>query len=213
MKQKNTEPKVFIIESLEFDDEDKGRYEGSILADILRLSGIQTQYYYIRTLREFKEILNLFQNSGFRYLHISCHGGDKSIWTTLDEIKYNELALILKEKLKKKRLFMSACSVVNKELAKNIIPLTECYSIIGPARDIGFNDAAIMWASFYHLMFKENSSSMVREGLLKNLQKVVDTFGEPLNYYSISKSKGFKQNFIRPVDREWSKLKEKEIIK
>jgi hypothetical protein len=49
MKEKTTEPKVFIIESLEFDDEEKGRYEGGILSDILRLSGIETQYFYIRT--------------------------------------------------------------------------------------------------------------------------------------------------------------------
>lgn len=213
MKQKTTEPKVFIIESLEFDDEEKGRYEGSILSDILRLSGIQTQYFYIRTSKELNEVLDIFQKSGYRYLHISCHGGENSIWTTLDEITYDELGLSLKNKLEKKRLFLSACSVVNKDMAKKIIPQTKCYSIIGPARDIGFNDAAIMWASFYHLMFKENSTSMIREGLLKNLQKVVDTFGEPLNYFSISKSREFKQNSIKPISREWSRLTEEDIIK
>jgi hypothetical protein len=213
MKQKTTEPKVFIIESLEFDDEEKGRYEGSILSDILRLSGIQTQYFYIRTSKELNEVLDIFQKSGYRYLHISCHGGENSIWTTLDEITYDELGLILKGKLEKKRLFLSACSVVNKDLAKEVIPRTKCYSIIGPARDIAFNDAAIMWASFYHLMFKENSTSMIREGLLKNLQKVVDTFGEPLNYFSISKSRGFKQNSIKSISREWNKLTEEDIIK
>lgn len=213
MKQKTTEPKVFIIESLEFDDEEKGRYEGSILSDILRLSGIQTQYFYIRTSKELNEVLGIFQKSGYRYLHISCHGGENSIWTTLDEITYDELGLILKDKLEKKRLFLSACSVVNKDLAKEIIPRTKCYSIIGPARDIGFNDAAIMWASFYHLMFKENSTSMIREGLLKNLQKVVDTFGEPLNYFSISKSREFKRNSIKPISREWSRITEEDIIK
>lgn len=213
MKQKTTEPKVFIIESLEFDDEEKGRYEGSILSDILRLSGIQTQYFYIRTSKELNEVLDIFQKSGYRYLHISCHGGENSIWTTLDEITYDELGLTLKNKLEKKRLFLSACSVVNKDMAKTIIPQTKCYSIIGPARDIGFNDAAIMWAAFYHLMFKENSTSMIREGLLKNLQKVVDTFGEPLNYFSISKSREFKQNSIKPISREWSRLTEEDIIK
>jgi len=39
---------------------------------------------------------------------------------------------------------------------------------------------------------------MLREGLIENLQKVVDTFNEPLNYYSISKSKGFKNDVIKP---------------
>jgi len=83
-------------------------------------------------------------------------------------------------------------------LAEQVIPKTNCYSIIGPRNDIAFRDAAIMWASFYHLMFKKNARQMLREGLIENLQKVVDTFNEPLNYYSISKSKGFKNDVIKP---------------
>ena len=40
---------VFIIESLTFEDENKERFEGKFLSHILKLSGIETKYYYIRT--------------------------------------------------------------------------------------------------------------------------------------------------------------------
>ena len=213
MTNKRTKAKVFIIESLGFEDEKKELYEGGILSDILRLSKIETQYFYIRTKKEFKKVVEIFEESNYRYLHISCHGGENSLCTTLDEIPYDELGEILKDSLFKKRLFLSACSAVNKKLAQSVIPKTKCYSIIGPDGDIAFSDATIMWASFYHLMFNENSQNMLSEGLVKNLQKVVDTFGESLNYYSISKSQGFKNIIIR-LKRSRRKVKtEEDIIK
>ena len=213
MTNKRTKAKVFIIESLGLEDEKKELYEGGILSDILRLNKIETQYFYIRTKKEFKKIVEIFEESNYRYLHISCHGGENSLSTTLDEIPFDELGEILKDSLFEKRLFLSACSAVNKKLAQSVIPKTKCYSIIGPYGDIAFSDATIMWASFYHLMFNENSQNMLREGLVKNLQKVVDTFGEPLNYYSISKSQGFKNIIIR-LKRSRRKVKtEEDIIK
>ena len=195
--EKSTEPKVFIIESLTFDNEEKNLFEGRILSEILMLNKIESQYFYIRTKKEFKKVIEFFDESNYRYLHISCHGGENSLWTTLDKISYNELGTILKNSLIKKRLFLSACSSVNEEIAKAIIPKTQCYSIIGPNKEIAFSDATIMWASFYHLMFNTNSENMNREGILKNLQKVVDTFEESLNYYSISKSLGIKNTIFK----------------
>ncbi len=195
-----TQPKVFIIESLTFKNEEENLFEGYIISRILKLSDIESKYYYIRTKKEFKEVIHLFHKSNYRYLHISCHGGEDSIWTTIDEISFYEFGTILKSNLYHKRLFLSSCSVVNKKLANEIIPTSECYSIIGPKNDIEFRDAAIMWASFYHLMFKQNSKKMVRSGIVKNLQKIVNTFDQPLNYFSISKRCGFKQTTINPKD-------------
>jgi hypothetical protein len=199
-KSTETKPKVFIIESLELEDEKRERFEGHIISDILSLSNIESEYYYIRTKKEMKEVLGLFYDSNFRYLHISCHGGENkdSIWTTLDEISFSEFGEMLEPNLYKKRLFLSACSVVNKQLAEQVIPRTHCYSIIGPKKDIAFRDAAIMWASLYHLMFKKNAKVMLREELIENLQKVVNTFEEPLNYFSFSKRKQFTRTMIKP---------------
>ena len=54
---KETKPEVFIIESLQLEDEKENLYEGQIISQILHLSGRETQYYYIRTRRELEEIL------------------------------------------------------------------------------------------------------------------------------------------------------------
>jgi len=199
--KETTEPKVFIIESLDIEDEANYRFEGNIISSILKLSNIESKYYYLRTKKEFIEIVKLFNMSNYRYLHISCHGGKmrNSIWTTFDEIQFSELADILDTKLYHKRLFLSACSVVNRNLADQIISKTNCYSIIGPKHNIEFRDAAILWSSFYHLMFKMNSKRMVREVLIKNIQKVVNTFNEPLNYYSAGPANKSKYVLIKPI--------------
>ncbi len=52
MKNDSTIPQVFIIESLTLKDEEEERFEGRILKQILRLSGKESAYYYIRTRRE-----------------------------------------------------------------------------------------------------------------------------------------------------------------
>lgn len=144
-----TEPKVFIIESLDFEDETDGDFEGEILSRILHLSRIEHKYYYIRTEKELKKLLEEFYTLNYRYLHISCHGNKKSIGTTLDTIQFDRLAELLETNLHKKRLFLSACSAVNDDLATKIIKRTGCYSVIGSNKPINFDDAAIFWASFY----------------------------------------------------------------
>ena len=69
----STKPEVFIIESLDFVDEEKERFEGQILSSILKLGGKRPKYYYFRTRRELVEILKIFGRSRYRYLHLSCH--------------------------------------------------------------------------------------------------------------------------------------------
>jgi hypothetical protein len=196
MTNENTIPGVFIIESLTFENEDEQLFEGQVLSNILHLNDVKSQYYYIRTKKELISVLDIFYVSNFRYLHISCHGGNKKIHLTLDEIPYPEFGTILESYLYKKRLFLSACSSVNMSLAQAVIPLSQCYSVIGPINAIEFKDAAIIWASFYHLMYKTNNANMLRDGLIENLQKIVNTFEEPLNYFSISKSKGITKKKI-----------------
>jgi hypothetical protein len=193
-----SKPNVFIIESLKFDDEKNKRLEGDFLSHILRLTDKAPGYYYIRTRKEMEKVLALFRESGYRYLHISCHGSSNKISTTLDEISFSDLGKMINPYLKNKRLFLSACSSVNQKLAKAIIPESKCYSIIGPKKDVFFQDAAIMWASFYHLMFKENPDAMSRKDILPILKRIARTFKMPLNYFSISKNspQRYKGNII-----------------
>jgi len=195
-----TTANVFIIESLNFDDERNRRFEGRFLSQILRLGEKASAYYYVQTTEEFEKALRLFQKSGYRYLHLSCHGNRASISTTLDEISFPDLGKLLEPYLDNKRLFVSACSAVNDYLAECIIPSSKCNSIIGPTRKILFSDAAITWASFYHLVFKENPEKITKDQILPTLHSVADTFQVSLNFFWLDSQsdKGYEKALIFP---------------
>jgi hypothetical protein len=182
-----TKPEVFIIESLDPDDEGNGRFEGGIISKMLRLHGKNPKYMYVRTKKEFKEAVTQFGSSQYRYLHISAHADEDGMCTTnLDEINYNELSKILTPCLSGRRLFLSACSMVHEDMAKELIPSCGCYSVIGPTEDINFSDAAIVWSSIYHLMFSKDSDRMTHKFLKENLIKVCELFEVNIAYFSKS---------------------------
>ena len=58
------------------------------------MCGKNPLYYYIRTKVELEHIAEEFEASGYRYLHISCHGGDDTLETTLSSVTYREFASI-----------------------------------------------------------------------------------------------------------------------
>lgn len=182
--KKGTAAQVFIIESLNLNDEREERFEGRILKQILRLSGKEASYYYIRTRRELEQIISEFAKSGFRYLHISCHGNASGMATTFDWMNLAELGSILGPHLAGRRLFLSACEMTTKDLARETLSGTGCYSVIGPADEVSFSDAALLWSSFYHLMFRTNESRMQRKWILAHLRSTATLFGVRMNYFS-----------------------------
>jgi hypothetical protein len=175
---------LFIIESLERSDEESGR-EGVIMQQILKLSGsLPVKYIYIRTKPELSMALDEFKRSKFRYLHLSCHGSRNTIELTLDSIPFRDLTSIIAPYLRGRRLFFSACSVVNRLLADSLMPRTRCYSIIGPCRDISFGDALLMWATFYHLAFRDKDELKLIGGKIRwALRRVNYSFGQEFRYY------------------------------
>jgi hypothetical protein len=178
-----SQPEIFIVESLDFKDERAERFEGRIISQILRLSGKQCEYCYIRTKRELKELLIQFATSKYRYLHLSCHGNKDTIFTTLDEIPFTDFGPLVRPFLRKRRLFMSACSATNRGLAKNVMPDSGCYSILGPDQDIYFSDAAVLWASFYHAMFQADSEAMKYKTIKAKAQEVSDMYRVKLTLF------------------------------
>jgi hypothetical protein len=193
-----TYPQVFIVESLTFDDERAERFEGRILANMLRLGGKEPLYYYVRTKRELQAVLDLFDKSGYRYLHLSCHADGKSIATTLDDIDFPKLGRLLSPYLAERRLFISACAAVNDQLAQEVMP-SGCYSIVGPSQDVRFDEATVMWASFYHLAFRENRKAMKGPSIRPILRRLVQLFGVPINYYATDSrsKKGYRREAMR----------------
>lgn len=191
---------VFIIESLDPDDEGNGRFEGSSISHVLRLHGKNPRYRYVRTRDQFGQAIDEFASSNYRYLHLSAHAESEGMCTTnQEEIDYDELADILKPCLKHKRLFLSACSMVHDDMAKEIIPKTDCYSVVGPKEDIEFSVAAVFWPAVYHLMFKVNDLKMSHMTLKKNLQRVTALFDVDIGYYSRSKKlkRGYTGDILR----------------
>jgi hypothetical protein len=206
--QSMTQPEVFIFESLRIEDEERNRFEGKIIADVLNLGGKQSEYYYIRTKMELVELLDTFYDFKYRYLHFSCHANPDSMATTFESIGFEELGEILRPYIHQRRIFLSACSMVNDNLAKAILPNSDCYSIIGPSVDVRISDSAAFWASFYHLVFKDDLRKMKRDSILSTCKSLAHVFNIPLNYYSASRNSpdGFKLTKIdnngKVIDRD-----------
>lgn len=188
-----TKPSVFIIESNEWKDEEENRREGFILSEMLSLSQKPSEYRYIRTIKELTSVLEQFKKSRFRYLHIACHGYSEGFALTLDDIPFKEFVNIVSPYLDHRRLFISACSCVNKSLSIPILRDTNCYSVIGPDRDILFSDSAIIWAAFYSLMFKKNREAMFASEIKDALSNICSLFSVKFNaYFRLTKAPYYK---------------------
>ena len=193
---KPTIPELFILESLMLEDEEKQRFEGEILSRMLNLAGkVKTKYFYIRTKRELRKFIKLFGKSQYRYLHLSCHANPHAMYTTFDEVSFSELGAMLRPRIRNRRVFVSACEMANSRLAGELLPGTGCYSLIGPARDIRFDDAAAFWVSFYHLMFKLNPRTMRNRELRDRIVELSSVFEQPIHYFGASRKakRGFQR--------------------
>jgi len=185
-----SKPNVFIVESLGFSDEKRNLFEGKIISQILKLSGSESKYVYLRTKKELEAVIGQFKDSGYRYLHFSCHGNKSGISLTLDDLSFEELGKMLSPCLKNRRMFFSSCKVMNKRLAEILLKNTGCYSVIGPSESIEFDRAAIYWSSFYHLMLRDEAKSMKRDSLKKNTASLRKLFDVHIRYFSRSESAG-----------------------
>lgn len=182
-KSGDTVPEVFIIESLELTDEASERREGEVLAAVLRMCGKNPLYYYIRTKAELELLADHFHASGYRYLHLSCHGGMTSLETTLDSISYKEFARIFARKLKNRRLFVSACSAGNRPFAELVRSRNRgIISVAAPRNDIQFDHAVAFWSSFYVKTFSRNARAMHSDRIVELLRPLAALFNEPVHF-------------------------------
>jgi hypothetical protein len=176
---------VFIIESLAFEDEDDARSDGQALHEMLRLIGIDSRYEYIRTERELEAIMERFDDSHFKHLHFSCHGSNRRVHLTLDELDFKKFGELVGPHLEDRRLFISACNVAQFDLAKHIVPRFRCHSVIGSPKTIEFGTAAVFWSAFYYKMFKTNDITMKQRDLRPILKELTAVFNLELRYFSI----------------------------
>ncbi|WP_428245526.1 hypothetical protein [Ferrovibrio sp.] len=178
-----TKPEVFIIESLKFDEE-KNYREGRMIYRALRMSLKNPIYHYVRTATELQHFIDEFEDSEYRYLHISCHGSLHGVSTTLDNLSRKEFADIVAPALDRRRLFLSTCQAATASLAREIFSHGDCYSVAGPVNKINFDDSVVLWTSFYHLMFKADSKKMKRDVIKKTLGMCADLVDEKINFFA-----------------------------
>jgi hypothetical protein len=191
---------IFVIESMDEQNEKDGNLNGSAICSILRLCGIPHDYIYIRTKRELEHAAELFRKSDFGFLHISCHGSESLLQLTLEDVTFEELELILGSSLKYRRLFLSACEAACFSLAEHFIPKHHCYSIVGPSGPIEYDKAAIFWSSYYYIMYNNNQQRMFQREIMPTLENITRTFNQSVNYFSIIVETNKKaKNHLREV--------------
>lgn len=168
-------PEVFILESLTEENEEAGLFEGRVLYKTLKMAGKKPKYYYFRTKDELQLLALTFRESGYRYLHFSCHGDLTHIHTTLELVSYNEFAEIFDGLLRNRRLFMSACETGNELFSTCVAARNKgMYSIAAPIQQIRFDQAYAIWTSFYtkaYLMDKNMMKAKYISSALANMCK------------------------------------------
>lgn len=185
MNEENIKYGVFIIESMDSENESKGKLDGYVLKLMLDLCDIPNQYYYLRTKIELENIILEFEKSEFQFLHISCHGSESKLFLTYESLTFEELGNMLGYYLYAKRLFLSACKLAIFEFAEQFIPKYNCYSVVGTPTNIDYDKAAIFWSSFYYLMYSTNEERMIQGEILQALINASKLFDMTLNYFSI----------------------------
>ena len=157
----DTKPEVFVIESLDESDEQARRFDGLILCDILRLCGKNPKYYYFQSKDELPHIVGLFRQSQYRYLHVSCHASNSTVGTTRESLTYLDFAAYFEGHLPLRRLFCSACQLGNRPFVQSVSAVNKgMHSIVAPACDIQFDQAAAIWAAFYVSAFGNDDQKM-----------------------------------------------------
>ena len=180
-----TVPEVYIVETLDVADEDHRR-EGEVITQVLRMAGKTPRYRYVRTAKELEHFAGEFSASGYRYLHISCHGNVGLFGLTLDQLTDVEFADIVGPVLGERRLFLSTCLATTADFAQLIFDRSDCYSVAGPVGSIDFTDAALLWSTFYHLMFRTSAKSMQKNAILENIAKVATCVDERMRLFTRS---------------------------
>lgn len=183
---------VFIIESLNFTEEEDYR-EGEMISRSLKMSLKNPIYRYVRTKLELQHFVDEFEDSDYRYLHISCHGSKNGISTTLDNLSIDEFADIVGPALDGKRLFLSTCQASTSRMAQAVFEKGGCTSLVGPVNRINFDDSVVLWTSFYHLMFKADAKRMKREQIKKTIADVAGLVGERVNFFASRNGRLFAQ--------------------
>lgn len=168
--KRKTEPYIFFIES--FKPSEKER-EGEVIHRVLRdFKEKKCCYRFVNNTQDFQKALNEFNRTGYRYLHISCHGSRRGITVGEERIRLETLSKLLQGVMTNKRLFLSSCLTTNEEFRDKYFIETAARSVLGFYDKVYFDDAVVFWVTFYHLVFNEDFINIANENLEKISRKI-----------------------------------------
>lgn len=161
-----TLPDVFIIESL--DRNFNGGLQGKALARALKAFNRYPRYVDVSSKNEFDDALTAFKRSGYRYLHISCHGDASRQSLQLRDrelLPVEELVdMFGRKELAQSRLFLSACSMgADSSFPEMVFSRSRTraiHSILAPNESIDLTESLVFWVAFYGEMYMRNERSM-----------------------------------------------------
>jgi hypothetical protein len=138
-------------------------------------------------------------------LHLSCHGmvngKDKMVGLALNTgyISNGDLAELLAPHLAGRRLFLSSCLAARSDFATMLLKRSKCRSVLAPMNAIRFDDAAVFWTAFYHLMFKAQRQAMSNARIEETVGICAALVNERFRLFSPGDKKGsVKQVTIGP---------------
>lgn len=194
-----TRARVFIVESLSDRDEKLGRYDGRVLAEVLKICRKPPEYKYVRTKVELRSAFEDFARSDCRYLHLSCHADEVGIATTQDDLSYEELAELLGSSLSRRRLFVSACCAGTQEFAEMLDHRNiQMHSVVAPVGSVPFSVSVAFWGAFYVRLFNIDRKKMSNGEIRTAIQPLCDYFNEPFLFSRRRQSGKWKHEVISP---------------
>jgi hypothetical protein len=173
----NREPLLYIIESQSPRDVFNNVSEGNHLADLLRLTGVQSQYRKVADLEHFleaaTELGTLVEQLGSRpaVLHISAHGSAAGIGLTSGElVEWNHLREVLmpvNAKMEGRLIVcMSSCEgFAGCRMAMAQQRTLPFLGIVGHTGKPTWGDTAVAFHAFYHLYAKGSSVAEAVAGM------------------------------------------------
>lgn len=163
-------PELFIIESMDGDDEESGFFEGVRIAQILRLGLFKPKYFYVQDERELELLVPVFRQSSYRYLHMSCHGDQEGFILRDGNVSFARFAEIFGDSLKLCRLFVSACESGQKALVQELHKTAHgIHSVVAPRVKIDYDHAAAIWSAFYVSLLQKRSGDCKHVDVIKAL--------------------------------------------
>ena len=145
---------VLIIESSSPEDHFETRQtrrEGSILQQVLALSGVRSKYLEVVNTEYLRTALVQAEKEQSRYVHFSCHGSYEGItltdgalvsWADFDSLGWPAL--------QRKCLVFSSCDVGKSVKRLFSFHKSFCNAIVAPTRNITWAEGVVAYCAFYH---------------------------------------------------------------